>query len=101
MPQPSRLHRFWLFRRGRRRRFFVQLSLVGLALSIALLGLAAVANARVPAAGWKSVSTLEGSAPPVLTLIQNRSTGVLYASTAGGVFRSRDDGASWQFASAG
>ncbi len=101
MAQPSRLHRFWLFRRGRRRRFFVQLSLVGLALSVATLGLAAAANARVPAAAWRSISTLEGSPPPVLMLIWNRSADVLYAGTAGGVFRSRDDGASWQSASAG
>ncbi len=101
MAQPSCLHPFWLFRRGRRRRFLVQLSLAVLALSVAALELAAVANAHVPATDWKSVSTLEGSAPPVLTLIQNRTSGVLYASTAGGVFRSRDDGASWQSAAAG
>jgi ligand-binding sensor domain-containing protein len=101
MNRSSRQYRFWLFRAGRRQRFLVWLGLSGLALVAVLLGLAAVANARVPVLGWRPVSTLPDKPSPVQTLVWDPVTASLYASTAGGVFCTRDGGESWQSVGAG
>ena len=75
-----------------RLRWLLALLLVGLALSAAITGLAAISNAGIPQVDWQTVPT----GVEARTVLIDDHNGALYAVTLdGGVLRSGNHGANW------
>ncbi|MBN1920388.1 MAG: hypothetical protein JW892_04035, partial [Anaerolineae bacterium] len=99
-PVARRAHLLRLpLRAGRILAWLRRVSLGGL---VVVVGLAAIQNSTAPQIRWQLAAAAPSAPPSVLALALDGRDGTLYAGTGGGgVFVSRDGGASWQAASAG
>ncbi len=74
---------------------------IGFVLILAAFGLAMEANTRIPQMKWQTSVTGPNTPPSVFAVVWDSAREQLYIGTDGGVFRSDDDGQSWQSASSG